>query len=154
MKPPTAQQMKDVIKDFEPRKENLIIPILQKVQDVFGYVPPESLALISKHTNIAKSRIYGVLTFYAQFRTTPRGRYIIRPCRGTACHVRGARNVLARLKQKLGLEDGQTSPDYKFSLETVACLGACFLAPTMMVNQDYYGNLNEKRAEEVINNCK
>jgi len=151
---PTDSQIKDAIKNFPHNNTSLIIPILQEVQERFGYVPPESLGIISRHTNVSRNKIYGVLTFYAQFATTPRGKYVVRPCRGTACHVRGAKNVLARIRTKLGIEDGQTSPDYKFSLETVACLGACFLAPTMMVNKDYYGNLNEKKAEEVINNCK
>jgi len=151
---PTDSQIKEAIKDFPRNNASLLIPILQAVQERFGYVPPESLAIISKHANVARNKIYGVLTFYAQFATTPRGKYIVRPCRGTACHVRGAKNVLTRIKGKLGIEDGATTPDYKFSLETVACLGACFLAPTMMVNKDYYGNLDEKKVEEVLKSCK
>lgn len=154
MQSPTPQQIKEVIQRFEPKTVSLVIPILQAIQEKFGYVPPESLELISKHTNVAQNKIYGVLTFYAQFATTPRGKYVVRPCRGTACHVRGAKNVLAKIKAKLKIEDGETTPDHKFTIETVACLGACFLAPTMMVNQDYYGNLDEKRVDEVIKSCK
>jgi NADH-quinone oxidoreductase E subunit len=154
MQPPTDKQIKDVLKDFEPKKENLLIPILQKVQEVFGYVPPESLNLISKHTNVARSKIYGVLTFYAQFSTTPRGKYIVRPCRGTACHVRGAKNILSKIKSKLKIEDGETTPDYKFTLETVACLGACALAPTVVIGKDYYGKLTPDRIDAIIDSCK
>jgi NADH:ubiquinone oxidoreductase subunit E len=154
MQEPTIDQITKVISTFEKKNESLIIPILQKIQEAFSYVPPKSLIPISSHTGIPRNKIYGVLTFYAQFTTIPRGKYVVRPCRGTACHVKGAKNVLARIKARLGIQDGETSPDYKYSLETVACLGACFLAPTMMVNQDYYGNMDEKKVEEIINGCK
>lgn len=150
MEEPTGQQVEQVIKEYPSRKASLLIPVLQKVQGTFGYVPPASLKLISRHTGVARSKIFGVLTFYAQFTTTPRGKYIIRPCRGTACHVKGAKNVLNRIKTKLGIEDGETTPDYKFTIETVACLGTCFLAPAMMVNNEYYGNLDEKKIEEIL----
>lgn len=154
MQEPTAQQIKEVIQGFAQKNASLVIPILQAIQEKFGYVPPASLELISRHTNVSRNKIYGVLTFYAQFALTPRGKYVVRPCRGTACHVRGAKNVLTRIKSKLKIEDGETTPDYKFSLETVACLGACFLAPTMMVNQEYYGNMDEKRVEEILKSYK
>ncbi|MDI6732966.1 MAG: NAD(P)H-dependent oxidoreductase subunit E [Planctomycetota bacterium] len=147
---PNATRMKEVIGRFEPNNKSLIIPILQALQETFGYVPPESLKLVSKHTNVSQNKIYGVLTFYAQFTTTPRGKYIVRPCRGTACHVRGANKVINHIKNFLNIEDGQTTSNYRFSLETVACLGTCFLAPAMMVNHDYYGNMDEKKTEEVL----
>jgi NADH-quinone oxidoreductase subunit E len=151
MQPPTKEQIKEIINKFGFNNASLVIPILQAVQEKFGYVPPESLGLISKHTNVARNKIYGVLTFYAQFATTPRGKYILRPCQGTACHVKGAKNILGHIKSKLGVNEGETTPDYKFTVEPVACLGTCFLAPAMMVNQDYYGNLDEKKAEEILN---
>ena len=154
MKEPTTQQIKDVLKGFESRRENLLIPILQQVQEKFGYVPPSSVKLISQHTSVARSKVFGVLTFYAQFSTTPRGKYIIRPCRGTACHVRGAKNVLERIKAKLKIEDGQTTPDYKFTIETVACLGACALAPTVVIGKDYYGNLTPDQIDDIVDSCK
>ncbi|MBI5779365.1 MAG: NADH-quinone oxidoreductase subunit NuoE [Planctomycetes bacterium] len=153
MKPPTASQIKGVINGFAHNSASLVIPILQAIQEKFGYVPPESLKAISRHTGVGRNKIYGILTFYAQFTTIPRGKYIVKPCRGTACHVRGANNVINHIKSKLNIEDGQTTPDYKFSLETVACLGTCFLAPAMMVNQDYYGNLDEKRIDEALKEC-
>ncbi len=154
MKEPNTQQITEVLNGFAPNKENLLIPILQKIQETFGYVPPDSLKPISQHTHIARSKIFGVLTFYAQFSITPRGKYIVRPCRGTACHVRGAKNILTRIQSKLGIKDGETTPNYKFTIETVACLGACFLAPTMLVNQEYYGNLNEKKVDEILESYK
>ncbi|MCK4909752.1 MAG: NADH-quinone oxidoreductase subunit NuoE [Planctomycetes bacterium] len=154
MKKPTVTQIKNVLKDFEPKKGSLLIPILQKIQETFGYVPPESLKLIVRHINVAQSKIYGVLTFYAQFSTTPRGKYIIRPCRGTACHVRGAQNIISKIKSKIKLEDGETTPDYKFTLETVACLGACALAPMVVIGKDYHGNLTPDRIDAIIDSCK
>jgi len=134
--------------------QSLIIPILQAVQEKFGYIPPESLPIISKHSNISCSKIYGILTFYAQFSLIPKGKYMVKPCRGTACHVKGAKNVINHIKNILNIEDGQTTPNYKFSLETVACLGTCFLAPAMMINQNYYGNLDEKKVEEALKDYK
>ena len=154
MKKPTVTQIKNVLKDFEPKKGSLLIPILQKIQETFGYVPPESLKLIARHMNVAQSKIYGVLTFYSQFSTTPRGKYIIRPCRGTACHVRGAQNIISKIKSKIKLEDGETTPDYKFTLETVACLGACALAPMVVIGKEYHGNLTPDRIDAIIDACK
>ncbi|MBI4712637.1 MAG: NADH-quinone oxidoreductase subunit NuoE [Planctomycetes bacterium] len=144
------RKIDQIIKRFPPHESNLLIPILQSVQEEFGYIPPESVKLISRHSKVSRNKIYGVLTFYAQFATTPRGKYVVRPCRGTACHVRGSASVIRYLKSKLKVEDGYTTTDNKFTLETVACLGACFLAPTMMVNHDYYGNLNDKKVEEIL----
>lgn len=150
MKAPTKSDIKEALKGFEAKKSNLVIPILQKVQETFGYVPPDSLGLISKHTNVSRSKIYGVLTFYAQFAMTPRGKHVIRCCRGTACHVRGATSVINKIKSKLKLEDGETTPDYKFTLETVACLGACALAPLVIVGKDYYGKITSEKIDDVI----
>ena len=89
-------------------------------------------------------------SFYAGFSLTPKGKYVIRVCRGTACHVKGGRSILRLMKKELGLEEGETSPDYQFTLETVACLGACFLAPTMMVNRTYYGKLSPPKVSSVL----
>lgn len=154
MEKPSAKQIQEAIKDFKPKDEGLLIPILQAVQEKFGYLPPESLKIISRHTGVVASKIFGVLTFYAQFTTIPRGKYVIKACRGTACHVRGSAKVIRYLKSKLNIEDGYTTADNKFTLETVACLGACFLAPTMLVNQDYYGNLTENKVGEILKSYK
>ncbi|MEK7309947.1 MAG: NAD(P)H-dependent oxidoreductase subunit E [Planctomycetota bacterium] len=151
---PTDSQIKETIKDLPRNNASVVIPILQAVQEKFGYIPPESLGIISKHTNVSRNKIYGILTFYAQFSLIPKGRYLLKPCRGTACHVKGAKDVINHIKNILNIEDGQTTPNYKFSLETVACLGTCFLAPAMMVNQNYYGNLDEKKVEEALKDCE
>jgi len=151
---PTDSQVKDAIKNFKTNNPSLVIPILQAVQEKFGYIPPDSLPIISHHANVSRNKIYGILTFYAQFSLIPKGKYLLKPCRGTACHVKGSKNVINHLKNILNIEDGQTTPNYKFSLETVACLGTCFLAPAMMINQNYYGNLDEKKAEEALKDCE
>jgi NADH:ubiquinone oxidoreductase subunit E len=109
------------------------------------------LAAVGKHLHVSMSRIYGVVTFYAQFYLNPRGRHTVRVCRGTACHVRGGKSVLNTVKEALGIEDGETTPDFNFSLETVACLGTCFLAPVMMVDRNYYGKLIPQKVASIIN---
>ena len=128
-----------------------VIPMLQQAQDIFGYLPKDVLIEISKQLEVPISQIYGVVTFYAQFHLNPRGKNIIRSCQGTACHVRGAKGVLQAIKDKLGLKEGQvTTPDLKFTLETVACIGACGLAPCVMVNDDTHGRLTPEKAGEII----
>lgn len=127
-----------------------LIPLLQQVQEKYGYIPAETLEPIARSQRLFPSEVQGVVTFYSQFYTTPRGKNIIRVCRGTACHVRGSGSVLKILKQNLGIEPGETTPDMNYTLETVACLGACFLAPTMMVNREYYGKLAPPRVMSVL----
>ena len=128
-----------------------VIPVLQQAQDIFGYLPKDVLVHISKEIDVPISQIYGVVTFYAQFHLAPRGENIIRSCRGTACHVRGAKAVLVSIKEKLGLKDGQaTTPDLKFTLETVACIGACGLAPVFMVNDDTHGRLTPESVGPIL----
>ncbi|MGC8863311.1 MAG: NAD(P)H-dependent oxidoreductase subunit E [Armatimonadota bacterium] len=127
-----------------------LITVLQGVQDEFGYLPRPALEEISERTKTPLSRIYGVISFYAQFYTEPRGRYTIRCCRGTACHVKGSSAVLNTVKRVLGIDEGQTTPDLKFYLETVACLGTCFLAPAIMIGDQYYGKLNPQRVESIL----
>ncbi|MBW1682059.1 MAG: NADH-quinone oxidoreductase subunit NuoE [Deltaproteobacteria bacterium] len=127
-----------------------LIPLLQKVQEEFGYVPPVAIEPIAEAFNLFPSQVQGVITFYAGFSLEPKGKYVVRVCRGTACHVRGSRSILRLMRKELGLEEGQTSEDYQFTLETVACLGACFLAPTMMVNQTYFGKLSPAKVTSVL----
>ena len=128
-----------------------VIPVLQQAQEIFGYLPKDVLIKISKEINVPISQIFGVVTFYAQFHLEPRGKNIIRSCQGTACHVRGAKAVLASIKEKLGLKDGQvTTPDLKFTLETVACIGACGLAPVFMVNDDTHGRLTPESVGPIL----
>ncbi|MEI9476083.1 MAG: NADH-quinone oxidoreductase subunit NuoE [Deltaproteobacteria bacterium] len=131
-------------------EEGTLIPILQEAQEIYGYLSEELLAAIGKRLHIPLSRIYGVITFYAQFYTTPRGRYTVRVCRGTACHVRGGKNVLKAVQQHLGIGEGETTADFKFTFETVACLGACALSPVLLVNKNYYGKLTPAKVEQVL----
>ena len=131
-------------------EEGTLIPILQEAQEIYGYLSEELLAAIGKRLHLPLSRIYGVITFYAQFYTTPRGRYTVRVCRGTACHVRGGKNVLKAVQQHLGIGEGETTTDFKFTFETVACLGACALSPVLLVNKNYYGKLTPAKVEQVL----
>ena len=115
-------------------QEGTLITILQEAQELYGYLPEEAILHICRKTKVPVARVYGVITFYAQFYLERRGRHTVRACRGTACHVRGAKPILKVIEKTLRIQDGETTPDYSFSLETVACLGACFLAPVMMVD--------------------
>jgi NADH:ubiquinone oxidoreductase subunit E len=134
-------KLDEVLADLGSRKGTMI-PILQKAQDIFGYLPREVLIYIGEKIGVPLSQVYGVVTFYAQFHLNPRGRNIVRSCQGTACHVRGAKSILAELRKQLSLADGKsTTEDLKFPLETVACIGCCGLAPVIMVNEDTHGRL-------------
>lgn len=127
-----------------------LIPLLQDIQEAIGYIPPESIEEISEALHLFPAQVEGVITFYAGFSLTPKGKHVVRVCRGTACHVKGGRGILRLMKKELGLEEGETSPDYRFTLETVACLGACFLAPAMMINRTYYGKLTPTQVGTVL----
>lgn len=127
-----------------------LIPILQAVQQINGYLSKEALVDVSERTGIPLSHIYGVVTFYAAFYLEPRGKYTVKVCRGTACHVRGAPDVIRSVKGATGLAEGESDSDLKFTFETVACLGACALAPLVLVNQQYYGKVNAKKMDNII----
>jgi NADH-quinone oxidoreductase subunit E len=131
-------------------EEGALIPVLQETQNIYGYLPEVVLRRISRSMKVPLSKIFGVITFYAQFYLHPRGRHTIKSCQGTACHVRGAKGVLESLVRELKIEPGETTQDLTFSLETVACVGTCFLAPVIMIDQDYYGKLTPKRAVDVL----
>ncbi len=133
---------------------SILIPVLQAVQERYGWLPREALERVSRRFRIPLSRIYGVVTFYAQFYLEPRGKHTVRVCRGTACHVRGASSVLSTVEQVLGVADGETTPDLLFSIETVACLGTCFLAPVMMIDENYYGKLDAAKVRKVFKEYK
>ena len=127
-----------------------LIPLLQQIHAAYGYLPTPVLINVSKRTGIPTSRIYGVCTFYAQFYLEPHGKHTITLCRGTSCHVRGAKKALETVKSLLGVDDGGTTDDMLFSLETVACLGACALSPVMIVDGKYYGKLTPRSAERIV----
>lgn len=120
-----------------------MIPVLQAAQDIYGYLPREVLEKIAAELKLPISQVYGVVTFYAQFNLTPRGRYIIRVCQGTACYVRGGGEIFQEIQDQLGIKDGETTEDLRFTLESVACLGACGLAPVIMINDDTHGRLTK-----------
>jgi NADH-quinone oxidoreductase subunit E len=127
-----------------------LIPILQQIQNEYGYLPKEVLVEMGKRTGIPASRIFGVTTFYEQFHLEPRGRHTIKCCRGTACHVRGGPKIAEQIKLQLDIEPGETTNDMRFTFETVACLGTCFLAPVVMVDKDYYGHLQPKDIKDIL----
>lgn len=131
-------------------KDWALIPLLQDIQDEFGYIPPASIDVIAEALHLFPSQVQGVITFYAGFSLEPKGKYVVRVCRGTACHVKGGRSILRLMKRELNLDEGETSSDYQFTLETVACLGACFLAPTMMVNQTYFAKLSPPKIATIM----
>jgi len=118
-----------------------LIPVLQGAQEIYGYLPAEVLETISQELKLPFSEVFGVVTFYAQFHLKPRGRNIIRVCLGTACHVLGGSKIFQALKDELGVENGGTTDDLRFTLESVACIGACGLAPCIMINDDTHGRL-------------
>jgi NADH-quinone oxidoreductase subunit E len=138
------------ILEMHSGQKGALIPILQEIQAAYGYLPEEALKMVSREIKIPLSRIYGVITFYAQFYLTPRGKHLIKACQGTACHVRGASQVLDNLSRELKVNPGGTTEDLNFSLETVACVGTCFLAPVIMINEDYYGKLTPKKAMDAV----
>ncbi|MEW5947478.1 MAG: NADH-quinone oxidoreductase subunit NuoE [bacterium] len=138
-----------IIGEFKGRKWALI-PMLQRVQDEYGYIPEQAIEPVAEAAGLFPSQVYGVVTFYSQFYTAPRGRNLIRVCRGTACHVRGGRKILQAVERELGIRDGETTTDFKYSLETVACLGTCFLAPVMMMNRLYFGRLVPQKVNAVL----
>ena len=131
-----------------------LIPILQKVQEELGYLPEEAVSEIAAFLGMLPSEIFGVLTFYAQFRTTPTGRNVVTVCRGTACHVRGGSRVLDAVERELDIKEGETTPDLEYSIETVACIGACALAPTLRINQDTYGRMKPAKVPEIFRQGK
>ncbi len=135
-------------------KKEMIIPALQKVQDHFGYLPRPAVEQVSRRMRTPLSRLYGVATFYAQFKMKPRGRYIIRVCKGTACHIQGSPKISERIENILGIESGETTDDLRFTLEEVACIGACALAPVIMINDDPHGRLTPDKIKGILDGYK
>jgi NADH:ubiquinone oxidoreductase subunit E len=133
-----------ILEEFKG-KNGAVIPILQRTQEVYGYLPKEIMVAISERTGIPLSQLMGVATFYAQFRLTRRGKHLIRVCDGTACHVRGAPKSVEAIEEALKVKAGGTSEDYKYSMEIVYCLGSCGLAPVAVVNDKVYGQIEPKK---------
>ena len=142
-------QLKKIVAEYSQQKWPLI-PLLQRIQNEFGYIPSQSIPILAGALRLFPSQVQGVISFYEQLYTRPRGKKIVRVCRGTACHVRGGKTILKLVKQNLGIEEGETTPDMEYTLETVACIGVCALAPNMMINKDTYGNMNPKKVARLF----
>jgi len=140
-----------VLHNYPKNDSSVLIPILQDIQDVHGYLPENELQKVAAYSNLPMSRIYGVATFYNQFRLQPLGTYVIRVCRGTACHVKGSFDILTTLETELGIKAGETTKDLMFTIETVACIGACSIAPVIAVNEEFYGKLDKKKVKKLLN---
>jgi NADH-quinone oxidoreductase subunit E len=139
-----------ILERFQPVRADDLLPLLQQVQDEYGYLPADVLQHVSERTGIPTSRMYGVITFYALFHLEKRGRHTIRACRGTACHVRGGKGVIQAAQKYLGLADGETGEDFMFSFETAACLGACALSPVVVADGVYSGKVTPERVEQML----
>jgi len=147
--PPRIEDLESILEGFRLDPSELI-NVLQAVQEHYSYIPGEFIKPIAESLHVFPSQVQGVMTFYSQFSLTPKGRNLVRVCRGTACHVRGGRSVFRSVNRILGVGDGETTEDFEFTLETVACLGACALAPVMVVNKTYHGQMNPKKIEVVL----
>ena len=146
----TAADVEALVGELNVTPESNLIGVLQDIQERLGYLPGAALAVVSRRTKTPLARVYGVVSFYAQFYTEPRGRHTVRCCRGTACHVKGADRIIDAVRRALGIDEGETTPDMLFYLETVACLGTCFLAPAMMIDNHYFGKLTPQRVASVL----
>ena len=131
-------------------EKGALIPVLQKIQEKFGYLPEEAISEIAKFSRMSESEVFGVASFYAQFYFTRRGEHTVKVCLGTACHVRGGERILDEVKKELGVEPGDTTEDYKFSLERVACFGCCALAPVMTVDKTVHTKMTRSKAVETL----
>ena len=142
-------QITEIVAEYCEEKWALI-PLVQKIQKDLGYIPHQSIPIIAKALGLFPTQVQGVISFYAQLYTEPRGRKVARVCRGTACHVRGGKTILKLVKQHLDIEEGQTTPDMEYTLETVACIGVCALAPNISINDRVHGHINPKKVEQLF----
>jgi NADH-quinone oxidoreductase subunit E len=140
---------KEILASFKGEKSE-IIPLLQQVQQRFGYLPEPAMKQVAEFVHMPASTVFGTGTFYAQFKLVPTGRNVVRVCRGTACHVRGGARIISEIEKKLGINDGDTTPDLEYSLETVACFGSCALAPVVVVNDRVHGRMTPAQAKNLI----
>jgi NADH:ubiquinone oxidoreductase subunit E len=143
------QQISDILSNYCAERSNLI-PILNEVQSCLGYLSSESMQSVANYFGMSASEVYGVATFYAVFKFKPGGRHCVKACRGTACHVKGAKRVLGELEKQLGIKPGETTPDMGYSLETVACTGACSLAPVVILDDEPRGEMTPKKVGDIL----
>ncbi len=153
MKSAVKKQLDSILMQYKGERGELI-PILQEAQEMFGYLPRDVMLGIARFLQLTESTVFGVSTFYAQFKFVPMGKKVIQVCRGTACHVRGADQILQEFERKLGVKPGETTEDLEYTLETVACVGACALAPTLMINREVQGKMTTTRVREMLDKDK
>lgn len=146
---PKEERLDELIARYKSQK-GALIPVLQQAQEIYGYLPEHVLKHISKEMKIPIAKVYGVVTFYAQFRLIPMGRNVISTCLGTACHVRGGAKVLDKIEKELKVKDGETTEDGRYTLEIVNCIGACGLAPVISVNGEVHGRLTPEQIPEIL----
>ena len=146
---PTRNVLEDVFDSFVGDRSELI-PVLQKVQEALGYLSEEAMLEVAAFTRVPESTVFGVATFYSQFKFSPVGRNIIKVCRGTGCYVKGAPRLLDEVEQILRIKDGETTPDFEYTLETVACFGSCALAPVVVINDKVYGSVTPDMLQALL----
>lgn len=146
-------KLKPTLEKYKGTRGSLI-SILQKAQDIYGYLPVEVLNYVAKETGVKPAKVHGVVTFYTQFRLDPIGKYLIMLCQGTACHVNGSKTIEEAIYEELGIREGQTTEDNLFTFNNVACLGCCSLSPVMMINGETYGKLTPQKAKEILREIK
>ena len=144
-----TEQLEQILAEYKGERGDLI-PLLQQVQTRFGYLPEEAMRAIARFLCLSESTVYGVSTFYAQFKFTPVGKHTIKVCRGTACHVRGVTRILEEVENQLRIKPGGTTPDFEHSLETIACFGSCALAPVMVVDDTVYGKMTPEKVKKIL----
>jgi len=147
------EQLDDILSRYTGDKSELI-PILQEAQERFRYLPAEAMREISRFLRVPESAVFGVTTFYAQFKLTPSGRRIVKVCRGTACHVRGGARILREVERRLDIKPGETTDDLEHTLETIACFGSCALAPVMVVDKNVYGRMTTTKVGQILGDTK
>jgi len=153
VEPNIIEQIDEILSRYSEEKSDLI-PILQEAQERFSYLPEEVMLKVAKFLRLPESTVYGVSTFYAQFKFTPTGRRLIKVCRGTACHVRGGARILLEVEKQLGIKPGETAADMRYSLETIACFGSCALAPVMVIDKTVYGRMTTTKMGQILAEVK
>jgi NADH-quinone oxidoreductase subunit E len=148
-----AKEVDEITSRYSRESGNLI-PILQEAQEKFGYLPEEVMQKFARFLKLPESTVYGVSTFYAQFKLTPTGKRLVKVCRGTACHVRGGARILREVEKRLGIKPGETTSDLEYSLETIACFGSCALAPVMVIGKDVYGRMTTTKVGQILAETK
>lgn len=150
MRPTIDLTLMDPILEKYAHRKDTLITMMQEIQNTYGYLPEEALKKLSREAQVPLNRIFGIATFYSQFHLTPRGKHAVRICKGTACHVLGCESLIAAAEDQLGVKLGETTEDLTFTLESVACIGTCFLAPVAMVDDDYHGKLKAGTIKKVL----